>query len=384
MNLRCRKLWSSAPADIRSQAPTDEAHLEVRRRTTREVLHVSTLTSPPTVRDETPTLRGVTIAPARIVRWQRFAMVMITILPLVGLAAAAWYGFNGGAVTAVDLWLLLGFYVATGLGITVGYHRMLTHQSFKAPTPVRVVLAVLGSMAIQGAVIDWVATHRRHHAYTDVPGDPHSPHVDAGDGLTGMARGLWYAHMGWLFAPDATVGEVWAPDLLKDPAIRAVHRNFGWIVAATFVLPAVIGGLVTMSWLGALTGALWGGLIRVFALHHVTWSINSICHVFGTKPFQAHDESRNNPVMGLLAFGEGWHNAHHAFPASARHGLRWWEFDSSWLVIRSLAALRLARDIKLPTPTQMERRRTAAREARATRAGASTVAATPAADRDAA
>ena len=321
---------------------------------------MSTMTSPPTARDETPTIRGLAVVPARMLKWQRLAMVIATILPLAGLVAGAWWGFAAGRVSAVDLWLFAGFYVATGLGITVGYHRMLTHQSFRTPTPVRVTYAVLGSMAIQGSVIDWVATHRRHHAYTDVPGDPHSPHVDAGDGLLGMLRGLWYAHIGWLFSPESTVREVWAPDLLKDDAIRRVDRAFPWLIVLTFVLPAVLGGLITMSWAGLVTGFLWGGLARVFALHHVTWAINSICHVFGTKPFQAHDESRNNPVMALLAFGEGWHNAHHAFPASARHGLRWWEFDSSWLVIRSMAALRLARDIKLPSATQMARRQEAA------------------------
>jgi stearoyl-CoA desaturase (delta-9 desaturase) len=314
------------------------------------------LTAPPTVRDETPTIRGIRTVSPRMLKWQRIAMVVITVLPLAGLVAALWWGYGRG-VSGVDIGLLVGFYVATGLGITVGYHRMLTHQSFKAPTAVRATFAVLGSLAVQGAAIDWVATHRRHHAYTDVPGDPHSPHVDAGDGLGGLLRGLWYSHVGWMFAPDATVAEVWAPDLLKDEVVARIHKLFPWLVLATFVMPAVLGGLLTMSFAGAFSGLLWGGLVRVMLLHHVTWSINSICHVFGTKPFNAHDESRNNPIMALLAFGEGWHNAHHAFPASARHGLRWWEFDISWIVIRSMAFVRLARDIKLPTPAQMQRRR---------------------------
>ncbi|WP_052668495.1 acyl-CoA desaturase [Nitriliruptor alkaliphilus] len=314
------------------------------------------LTAPPTVRDETPTIRGIKLASPRILKWQRTAMVFITGVPLVGLVAALWWGYGRG-VSGVDIGLLVGFYIATGLGITVGFHRMLTHQSFKAPAPVRVAFAVLGSLAVQGAAIDWVATHRRHHAYTDVPGDPHSPHVDAGDGLGGLFRGLWYSHVGWMFAPDGTVAEVWAPDLLKDRGVARVSRAFPWLVLVTFLLPALLGGLITTSWSGALSGLLWGGLVRVMLLHHVTWSINSICHVFGTKPFKAHDESRNNPIMALLAFGEGWHNAHHAFPASARHGLRWWEFDASWIVIRTMAAMRLVRDVKLPTPTQLQRRR---------------------------
>jgi stearoyl-CoA desaturase (delta-9 desaturase) len=316
---------------------------------------VSQLTAPPTVLDESPTLRGITIAAPRALKWQRIAMLIATVLPLLGVGVAIWLLY-GSVVSAVDLGLLAGFYVLTGLGITVGFHRLLTHQSFRTTTGVRVFFAVAGSMAVQGAVIDWVATHRRHHAYSDQVGDPHSPHVDAAGGAFRVLKGLWYAHLGWLFSPDQTVKSAWAPDLMRDPAIAKVHRLFPWLVAATFVAPAVLGGLITMSWAGALSGLVWGGLVRVFLLHHVTWSINSICHVFGTRPFESHDEARNNPVMALLGFGEGWHNGHHAFPASARHGLRWWEFDASWLVIRSLQALGLARNVKLPSAAQLARR----------------------------
>jgi stearoyl-CoA desaturase (delta-9 desaturase) len=300
-------------------------------------------------------VRGVELASPRALRWQRLSILLIVTLPLVGVGAALWYGWGRG-VSAVDVGLLVGFYAFTGLGITVGFHRLLTHQSFRVPQWVRVLFAVAGSMAIQGAVIDWVATHRRHHAYSDRPGDPHSPHVDFEDGFRGLFKGLWFSHTGWLFSPETTVQEAWAPDLLKDRAIVRVNRAFPWLLLATFALPAVLGGLLTMSFAGALTGFLWGSLVRIFLLHHVTWSINSICHVFGTRPWAAHDESRNNPVMALLGFGEGWHNGHHAFPASARHGLRWWEFDISWVVIRTMQVLRLARDIKLPTTTQLERR----------------------------
>ncbi len=317
---------------------------------------MTNLALPPTVVDETPTLRGITLASPRALKWQRIAMLLATALPLIGLVVAM-VQLWGWGISAVDLGLFLGFYTFTGLGITVGFHRLFTHQSFKAPRLVRALFAVAGSMAIQGSVIDWVATHRRHHAYSDQMGDPHSPHVDAAGGTVGILRGLWYAHVGWLFAPELTVQKAWAPDLLKDPVVARVSRNFPWFVAASFVLPALLGGLITMSLMGALTGFLWGGLARIFVLHHVTWSINSICHVFGTRPFESHDEARNNAVMALLGFGEGWHNAHHAFPASARHGLRWWEFDASYLVIRSLSGLGLARDIKLPSPTQMARRK---------------------------
>lgn len=321
---------------------------------------MSQLTAAPTARDETPTLRGITIVAPRALFWQRLAMVGITTLPLAGVVTAMILLWGRG-VSGVDLGLFLGFYFLTGLGVTVGFHRLLTHQSFKAPPAVRVALSIVGSMAIQGAVIDWVATHRRHHAYSDQAGDPHSPHVDAAGGTVGMLRGLWYAHMGWMFAPDATVQKAWAPDLLREPGIARVSRAFPWLLLASFVAPAVAGGLITGTFAGAMSALLWAGLVRIFVLHHVTWSINSICHVFGTRPFESHDEARNNPVMALIGFGEGWHNGHHAFPASARHGLRWWEFDLSWVVIRSLAAMRLARDIKVPTPSQLARRRVRAR-----------------------
>lgn len=316
---------------------------------------MSSLTAPPGPADETPTLRGIVVAEPRALRTQRIAMLLITTLPLAGVITAMVLLWGRG-ITAVDLGLLLGFYLVAGLGITVGFHRLLTHQSFRAPTAVRVAFAVAGSLAIQGSVIDWVATHRRHHAYSDRPGDPHSPHVDAAGGARGILRGLWYAHVGWLFAPDATVQRAWAPDLLREPAIVRVSRAFPWLLAASFALPAVLGGLLTWSWSGAVSGLIWGGLVRVFLLHHVTWSINSICHVIGTRPFASHDEARNNPVMAVLGLGEGWHNGHHAFPASARHGLRWWELDVSWLVIRVLAALGLARELKTPSPTQLARR----------------------------
>ena len=313
------------------------------------------LTSPPTARDESPTLRGVMVAPPEVVLGQRIAMIALTVLPLLGVAAAMW-GLWGTALGGVDLALFFGFYIFTGLGITVGFHRLLTHQSFRAPTAIRVLFAVAGSLAVQGAVIDWVATHRRHHAYSDQQGDPHSPHVDMNGDRFGLLKGVWYGHMGWLFSSDGTVQKAWAPDLMREKPIATVSRLFPWLIVATFALPALLGGVLTGTWAGALSGLLWGGLVRVFVLHHVTWSINSICHVFGTRPFESHDEARNNPVMAMLGFGEGWHNGHHAFPASARHGLRWWELDISWLVIRGLSLVGLASNVKTPTARQLERR----------------------------
>ena len=318
---------------------------------------MSTITAPvhPSAPDEQPQIRGVETVPPRLLFWQRVAMVAIVTIPLLGLGVALWFGYGNG-ISGVDVGLLLGFYFFTGLGVTVGFHRLLTHKSFKAPSWLRTTLAVAGSMAVQGAAIDWVATHRRHHAYSDQIGDPHSPHLEPDEGVKAMLKGMWHAHVGWMLADDATKAETWAPDLLAEPAMVKVSRAFGWLTLASFLLPAILGGLLTMSLMGAVTGFLWGSLVRIFVLHHVTWSINSVCHVFGTRPFDSKDEARNNAPMALIGFGEGWHNAHHTFPASARHGLRWWEFDLSWVVIRTLAALRIVRDVKVPSKAQIERR----------------------------
>jgi stearoyl-CoA desaturase (delta-9 desaturase) len=307
-------------------------------------------------------IRGIEIPTEDHVKWQRRAMLAISIIPLLGIGFAAVQVWGWG-LTGLDVVLFAVFYAITGLGITVGFHRLLTHKSFDVPNPVRVAWAVAGSMAIQGSAIDWVATHRRHHAYSDEEGDPHSPHLDAADGVRGILRGLWHAHLGWLFNPAGTRKETWAPDLLDNPGIVRVNRLFPAIVAATFLLPALLGGLISMSWQGAVTGLIWGGLVRVFLLHHVTWSINSICHFYGTQPFKARDESRNNPWLSLLSFGESWHNAHHAFPASARHGLRWWELDLSWLTIQGMKVVGLARNIKLPSDTQLARKRLTGKQA---------------------
>lgn len=309
-------------------------------------------------------IRGIEIPTEDHVKWQRRGMLAISIIPLLGIAFAAFQVWGWG-LTGLDVALFLVFYTISGLGITVGFHRLLTHKSFDVPNWVRVGWATAGSMAIQGSAIDWVATHRRHHAYSDEEGDPHSPHLEAADGIKGILRGLWHAHMGWLFTPAGTRKETWAPDLIDNPAIVLVNRAFPAIIIGTFALPALLGGLISMSWQGAVTGLIWGGLVRVFLLHHVTWSINSICHFYGTQPFKARDESRNNPWLSLLSFGESWHNAHHAFPASARHGLRWWEIDVSWLTIKGMDIVGLARNVKLPSENQMARKRLAGKAARA-------------------
>jgi stearoyl-CoA desaturase (Delta-9 desaturase) len=237
-------------------------------------------------------------------------------------------------------------YVLTGLGVTVGFHRLFTHRSFKTGPVLRAVLAILGSAAIEGPVISWVADHRKHHAFSDAPGDPHSPHVDHGVGLGGALRGLLHAHIGWLFVHDRRgARDRYAPDLMADPVMRFVDRWFYvWAVggvAVAFGLGWVLGGSLE----AALTALLWGGAIRLMLLHHVTFSINSICHVFGRKRFETGDESRNVFWLSLITFGESWHNNHHAFPTSAAHGLRRWQIDPSWMAIRSLEAMGLVWDV---------------------------------------
>ena len=229
----------------------------------------------------------------------------------------------------------------------------------------RFVWAVLGSMAVERPLIRWVAVHRKHHQHADVTGDPHSPHWHAhgagegGSDIGGVLRGLWHAHVGWMFEEFSQDLPRYVPDLQRDPIAGFVSRTFALWAAVGMVVPAVMGGVLTGTWWGVLLGFLWGGLVRVLLVHHVTWSINSVCHLWGSRPFKTHDESRDNPILGILAFGEGWHNTHHAFPTSARHGLSWWKLDINYLVIRGMAILRLARNVRVPTPERIrEQRRT--------------------------
>lgn len=287
------------------------------------------------------------LAPAHV----RAANLIAIFLPFLGLAAAIvllWpFGFNW-----LQLALLVGMYIITGLGVTVGYHRLFTHKSFDTGPVMTFIIGACGSMAAEGRVMDWVANHRRHHQHSDKEGDLHSPHIH-GEGIWNIFRGLWHAHMGWIMRPRIADLDRYAPDLQKDPVVRAVHRTFLLWIAVGLLIPTVLGGLITMTWTGALLGLLWGGLVRTLLVHHVTWSVNSVCHLWGSRPFDSHDESRNNAVCAALAFGEGWHNNHHAFPASARHGLRWWEVDLSYLVIRAMALVGLARNIRTPAPARV-------------------------------
>jgi stearoyl-CoA desaturase (delta-9 desaturase) len=281
---------------------------------------------------------------------------LVTVVPLLAIGLAGWRAWEG-LLRPGDLVVFAILYVLTGLGVTVGFHRHFTHRSFKAGRAVRGTLAVLGSAAIEGPVISWVADHRKHHAFSDRPGDPHSPHVDHGVGWSGALRGLLHAHVGWLFRHDQRGARArYAPDLLDDPVIRFVDRTFvAWALgglALAFVLGAAIGG----SLAAGLTGLLWGGAVRIFVLHHLTYSINSICHVFGRKRFATPDESRNVFWLALPTFGEAWHNNHHAFPTSATHGLGRWQIDPSALVIRGLEACGLVWDVVRISPERQQRK----------------------------
>jgi stearoyl-CoA desaturase (delta-9 desaturase) len=285
----------------------------------------------------------------------------VTVLPFLAVGAAGWLAWESVLHWSDVIVFAIG-YVLTGLGITVGFHRHLTHRSFKTTSAVRGVLAALGSAAIEGPVISWVADHRKHHAFTDVPGDPHSPHVDHGVGLRGALRGLLHAHVGWLFLHTQRGNKQrFAPDLIADPTIRFIDRTFVlWVLiglAAPFGLGVAIGGSV----LTGLTGLLWGGLVRVFLLHHVTYSINSLCHFFGRRRFATGDESRNLLWLAPLSFGESWHNNHHAFPTSAHHGMRLWEVDPSALVILGLERTGLAWDVVRVSPERQARKAIAPR-----------------------
>jgi stearoyl-CoA desaturase (Delta-9 desaturase) len=293
----------------------------------------------------------VVLAPSQA-RLQRVALLVLTIGPFAGFVAAIALLWGRG-IGVLDLALLVVFYVLSGLGVTVGYHRLLTHRSFRAPRPVRAFFAVAGSLAIEGSVISWVAAHRRHHAFADVEGDPHSPHLGEEDGVVGVLKGLWHAHVGWLFDEEKTSIERWAPDLLKDPVMTRIDRLFPDLAAISLALPAVAGFAFTGTLWGGVTAFLWGGLARVFLLHHMTWSVNSICHYFGKRPFETTDLSTNNWPLALLSFGESWHNNHHAFPTSAIHGLGRWQIDPSGFVIRALERMGLARDVKRVTREQV-------------------------------
>jgi stearoyl-CoA desaturase (delta-9 desaturase) len=281
---------------------------------------------------------------------RRIALVTVFAPFLVVIGSMVFFWDRG--VDGFDVLLLVGMYVLTGLGIILGYHRLFTHRSFKCVLPVKLLLGIFGCMAAEGPIYFWVACHRHHHQCSDGEGDPHSPH-SFGSGLTAFLRGWWHAHAGWMFSHAPENYRRLVPDLLRDREVAFIDRYYFHWIALGLLLPALLAMGITQTWWGFLHGLLWGGFIRMFLVHHSTWSINSICHIFGSSPFPTQDESRNNFVCALLTFGEGWHNNHHAFPSSSRHGLFWWQLDLAFVLLSVLRFFGLAWDLIQPSPEQM-------------------------------
>ncbi len=285
--------------------------------------------------------------------FSQFTVYFFSVVPLVALLAAVPFAWGWG-LTWTDVIIGAAFYVVTGAAITVGFHRYFTHGAFTAVRGLRVTLAALGQMAMQGPVIIWVADHRRHHAFSDREGDPHSPWL-YGTSMAAVAKGFWHAHMGWLFERDMTNQERFAPDLLADRDVARVNSHFIACTAVTLAGPALIGGLVTWSWWGAVTAFFWASLVRVALLHHVTWSVNSICHMIGERPFAARDRSANFWPLAILSFGESWHNLHHADPTCARHGVLRGQIDISARIIWLLEKVGWATKVRWPSPQRLAR-----------------------------
>jgi stearoyl-CoA desaturase (delta-9 desaturase) len=286
-------------------------------------------------------------------RGEQVVLYLFVIVPFLALLAAvpvAW----GWGLGWTDIILAVVFYYISGLGITVGYHRYFTHGSFKANRPLKIALAIAGSMAIEGPVIRWVADHRRHHAFSDKEGDPHSP-WRYGETVPALMKGLAFAHVGWLFDVEHTSRERFTPDLMRDRDLVLIDRLFPLWAAISLLAPALLGGLISMSFTGAVTAFFWASLVRVCLLHHVTWSINSVCHAVGNRPFSARDKSANFWPLAILSFGESWHNMHHADPTSARHGVLRGQLDTSARLIRWFEAFGWAKDVRWPSKERLEK-----------------------------
>jgi stearoyl-CoA desaturase (delta-9 desaturase) len=277
----------------------------------------------------------------RLERNANIAAVVIPFLAVLAGAVVLWNHFLGPR----DVAIFAAMYLLSAVGVTVGFHRLLTHRAFETPGWLRYTLAVLGSLSLQGGVIDWVADHRKHHTFTDEDGDPHSPHAGVGAGVRGMVTGLWHSHVGWLFETHGQASSKrYAADLVKDPVMRRINRGFPLIALGSLAVPFLLGFALSGGSLvkGGLSALLWAGLVRIFLVHHITWSINSICHFFGRRRFDTDDESTNVFWLALPSLGEAWHHNHHAFPRSAFHGLRWYELDPSGWLILGLERLGLA------------------------------------------
>ena len=285
---------------------------------------------------------------------ERIAIAVFVAVPLLAVLAAiplAW----GWGLGVSDIVIAAAFYAVAAHGITLGFHRAFTHRSYTPNRPLKIALAIAGSLAIQGPVIRWVADHRKHHAFSDAEGDPHSP-WKYGESLRGLTRGFFHAHVGWLFDEEQTPAPRYAPDLLKDADIVRVSEQFRMWVAVSLVAPAVIGGLATWSWHGALTAFFWASLVRVALVHHVTWSINSVCHVWGEHPFRTRDHAGNVAWLAFLSGGESWHNLHHADPTAARHGVLHGQVDTTAALIRLFERRGWASDVRWPRAERLRAR----------------------------
>jgi stearoyl-CoA desaturase (delta-9 desaturase) len=287
---------------------------------------------------------------------EKVANLGAVVIPFIATLSAIALLWNR-LVNPADLVIAAVMYLLTAVGVTVGFHRLLTHRSFQTSKPLEYIFAVLGSMAVQGPAISWVADHRKHHAHTDEEGDPHSPHVGHGEGMSGVLAGLWHAHSGWLMSTQGRADwKRYAPDLYEDEGMRTISRHFVALVLISLALPALAGWLVSGTLVGALTGLLWGGLVRIFFVHHITWSVNSVCHFLGSRRFDTDDRSTNVFWLALPSLGESWHHNHHAFPRSAVHGLKRWELDPSALIIGAMEKVGLARNVIRISPQRQAER----------------------------
>jgi stearoyl-CoA desaturase (Delta-9 desaturase) len=285
---------------------------------------------------------------------ERLEVLGTVLLPMLGLALAVVF-LRRKEVGHSEIYAFLAMYLFTAIGISVGFHRLFTHDSFKAVSTCRYLLAIAGSMADQGPLIEWVAFHRLHHRFADREGDPHSPYFPR-TGLFPKLRGLLHSHVGWLLDDNPAHLSKYAGDLLADPGLVFINRFYYLWVTLGLLIPGLCCWILEGSFKGFALGVLWGGLVRLFALHHITWSINSVCHIWGSRPFATLDHSTNNPILALVGVGEGWHNNHHAFPFSASHGLRWWQLDLSYALIAFLQRIGLVSNVKLPTKDQVNRK----------------------------
>ena len=286
--------------------------------------------------------------------YKRMSFVIV-LIPAIGTLVGLGLLWRSG-ISRWEVGLLVGMYILTVLGLELGFHRYFSHRAFQTTTAIRILLAILGSMAVGGGVIYWVSHHRRHHQYSDRPGDLHSPYLQGDETGFGL-RGLWHAHVGWILKGEVTNSMLFAKDLLRDPIITKINRlQLIWVILG-LAIPAGLGGVITGTWIGIFRGLLWGGLIRIFLVHQFIWSTNSLCHFYGNRPFKTSDRSTNNIWLAIPTFGQSWHNNHHAFPNSAIVGLEWWQLDLSAWVIRILEMVGLVWDVKIPTATMIDAKR---------------------------